>query len=279
MKVGNLEVDYSEMLKYTTDIFNYLNGKVNTVVLASRIEFGVTTMFEVDKYSRVLLARNKVNVIIMYLSEILFYCDEQGMHDMNKVRAMLLHTVVHELSHCDQDIDYNMLASNDKYNEDIENSNDANSLLYIADHYDELQMKFGPFNMETVHILKPFRNIQLDKTLYRKVIHPIVKFLRYLSYVMDDDMEMILRAYSNAFINYTALDGGCINRQIMVDRIWLTPYENITFLQNALSNNDLLAVRSIINGDTYTIYMQQRECNPTYPMQGILNYNHMIRVR
>lgn len=118
--------------EFINQIFSYYNGRINMcnkavlhidwAILQSRTVLGTST---------------NPNIVTIYPRVV-----ERFTHDAFDYYFCLLETIIHELYHTDQIIDYRRMQSNRSYMKTIEDAVETQTVLYIANHLNELS-QFG----------------------------------------------------------------------------------------------------------------------------------------
>lgn len=132
---------------FIINVFNYYNGKINPINKAVLdINWADLTLCEDGGYSR------PPNIIVINPLVISRYNE-----NIIDLKISIISTIIHELYHTDQVINYQLYASNPNYNKYIEFSCEMETILYIAAHQIEINSTFG-------------LDIYIDKMQYNKMI-------------------------------------------------------------------------------------------------------------
>ena len=123
--------DYEKITNFINKVFNYYNGKINTFSKAQLfIEF-------VNKSS--IAATTKIpNIITVYPLSIIRYAKNE--YDLY---YLLLESIIHELYHIDQIIDYPRTMRDMYYMAQIECAVEEQTNIYLANHRQEIFEQFG----------------------------------------------------------------------------------------------------------------------------------------
>ena len=124
---------YHSFLKFT---YNFLNGEVNTNIRAMNL---VIQSLEngVAGYSHSFIV--SINLPVIYNNSMLNNFSDK------EVKGMIIYILIHELSHCDQNIDILRLSRDGEYRKNIEFSNNQNTMRFIKENASMLLYTFGQF--------------------------------------------------------------------------------------------------------------------------------------
>lgn len=124
---------YHSFLKFA---YNFLNGEVNTNIRAMNL---VIQSLEngVAGYSHSFIV--SINLPVIYNNSILNNFSDK------EVKGMIIYILIHELSHCDQNIDILRLSRDEEYRKNIEFSNNQNTIRFIRENASLLFYTFGQF--------------------------------------------------------------------------------------------------------------------------------------
>ena len=142
-------VNYNEINDFINKVFKYYNGKINIINRAVLdINWCNLNMCNAGGYSRL------PNIVIINPMVILRF------HEYNEyiVKMQIIETIIHELYHSDQMINYNLYVSDINYNKFIEHSCELETAIYIASHRQEIYNIFGI-------------DIAIDKNQYNQIIN------------------------------------------------------------------------------------------------------------
>lgn len=124
---------YHSFLKFA---YNFLNGEVNTNIRAMNL---VIQSLEngVAGYSHSFII--SINLPVIYNNSMLNNFSDK------EVKGMIIYILIHELSHCDQNIDILRLSRDEEYRKNIEFSNNQNTIRFIKENASMLFYTFGQF--------------------------------------------------------------------------------------------------------------------------------------
>lgn len=187
-----------EIIEYSNRVFNYFNGKINRVVPAK-----LNIRNNLDKN---ILAQNVFNIINLYLYNIISYYK-----DINEIKLNIIITIVHELSHIEQDVDSLKYIRNDEYCRLIENQNNYNTYRYLYHNHVDISNSL---------------NIILDLEL-GYIYNNYIYYSEYGQYQSID-----LCNYYKKCIKLISVHNSDKNIQLQIDKIFNS--DNISFVFNNL---------------------------------------------
>ena len=118
--------------------FNYLNTRVNR----TRIPF-----FQLDTTPNSGAMGHVVNgIMTLNIHNILELAKNNDKYDWPSIKGIIILTIVHELSHINQNIDYDRFNKDDAYHDRIEMENHYNALNFILNREEELHGVFGDYS-------------------------------------------------------------------------------------------------------------------------------------
>lgn len=131
--------NYFEYVDFAYRLYNYLNGRINHMVIA-------TGLFCSNDIQNPLYAWSNGSTISINIAKLL---DTYGILD-NKyvIKGLIVDMMIHEFYHMDQRIDSVRYLSDEAYKiNEIEQPVIASTVLYMVDHYSELMQAVGEFNI------------------------------------------------------------------------------------------------------------------------------------
>lgn len=144
----NYELKYL-LENFTRNVFNYYNGRINICCNAKlNIEW-------ISNFSR-LGDFSLPNTVTVYLGVI-----TKNFTGVEEAKSIIIMTILHELHHADQFIDYPQMYIYQEYQRDIEGQVELLTMNYIASHINEIDVVFG---------VKMIRNSSFYTTYLRKYI-------------------------------------------------------------------------------------------------------------
>lgn len=124
---------YHSFLKFA---YNFLNGEVNTNIRAMNLVIQ-SLKDGVAGYSHSFIV--SINLPVIYNNSMLNNFSDK------EVKGMIIYILIHELSHCDQNIDILRLSRDEEYRKNIEFSNNQNTMRFIKENASMLLYTFGQF--------------------------------------------------------------------------------------------------------------------------------------
>ena len=229
--IENYDVsNYSGAMKFATDCFHYLNGKVNYMIPANCLIFGHNNMG--DAYGDTTLDIVEINI-----PNISRVAKKGGFLDESKFRGLIFYTVLHELLHLDQDISlYESIFRNygkKKITEIIEQSCHAMTLKVFNDilncsFYDDFDLDTIAIPSSEIFMNIPYTDTdQIEQWVnsYYRVQNIAEKALYFLGcYLNIDFLETaIVEEATNILVNLTINNkpSGC--EYVYYLRQWMVP--------------------------------------------------------
>lgn len=120
-------------------VFNYYNGRINMFNYPAILRIEWATLNS-KTYSGV---TTNPNIVTIYPNIISRYAPCVGPNTEFNIYYMVLETIIHELYHIDQIIDFPRTIVDAQYNEYIENAVEVQTAIYIANHTQEIMEQFG----------------------------------------------------------------------------------------------------------------------------------------
>ena len=171
---------YHSFLKFA---YNFLNGEVNTNIRAMNL---VIQSLEngVAGYSHSFIV--SINLPVIYNNSILNNFSDK------EVKGMIIYILIHELSHCDQNIDILRLSRDEEYRKNIEFSNNQNTIRFIKENASMLFYTFGQFYIPD-DLMLDFLN---QKKYYKN--RPHFEYEQAIS--IKNQFLMVLEGWTQLFI-------------------------------------------------------------------------------
>lgn len=171
---------YHSFLKFA---YNFLNGEVNTNIRAMNL---VIQSLEngVAGYSHSFIV--SINLPVIYNNSILNNFSDK------EVKGMIIYILIHELSHCDQNIDILRLSRDEEYRKNIEFVNNQNTMRFIRDNSFMLFYTFGQFYIPD-DLMMDFLN---QKKYFKN--RPHFKYEQAIS--IKNQFLMVLEGWTQLFI-------------------------------------------------------------------------------
>ena len=171
---------YHSFLKFA---YNFLNGEVNTNIRAMNL---VIQSLEngVAGYSHSFIV--SINLPLIYNKSILNNFSDK------EVKGAIIYILIHELSHCDQNIDILRLSRDEEYRKNIEFSNNQNTIRFIKENASMLFYTFGQFYIPD-DLMLDFLN---QKKYYKN--RPHFEYEQAIS--IKNQFLMVLEGWTQLFI-------------------------------------------------------------------------------
>ena len=129
---------YTKSCVFAIKAFNYLNTRVNR----TRIPF-----FQLETAPNTNTVGHVVNgTMTLNIHNILELAKTFDKYDWANIRGLILITIIHELSHINQNIDYNRFSKDEAYHQRIELENHYNALNFMLNREEELHNLFGDYS-------------------------------------------------------------------------------------------------------------------------------------
>lgn len=128
-------INYNEINDFINKVFNYYNGRINPINKAILdINWCNLMMCDAGGYSRL------PNIVVINPNVIIRY---YGNNNDTNIKIAIIETIIHELYHTDQLINYTLYTSDMNYNKFIEHACEVQTAIYIAGHVQEVCNVFG----------------------------------------------------------------------------------------------------------------------------------------
>lgn len=129
---------YTKSCEFAIKAFNYLNTRVNR----TRIPF-----FQLETAPNTNTVGHVINgTMTLNIHNILELAKTFDKYDWANIRGLILITIIHELSHINQNIDYNRFSKDEAYHQKIELENHYNALNFMLNREEELHNLFGDYS-------------------------------------------------------------------------------------------------------------------------------------
>ena len=168
------------IIEFAHRVFDYYNGRINVFNNKAILYIDFVNVWG----SGVVGTSRNPNIVYLYP-----YVLERYVETAYDFWYNMIVTIIHELHHIDQDINYIRLSKDSKYKEYIEDSVDVSTYLYIANNRKEILEKFGLENeMEANEYIDMLEQNFNMGYLYkrRNYLTHMVSMLRDLIYVDGD---------------------------------------------------------------------------------------------
>ena len=223
---------------YCIDIFNKLNGWINPTYRAT-LRFGVST-----PKNPTWMGRSALNVVMINLLsnfDWLFRIkrDSDVITD-DIARSTLIFTIMHELSHCEQDTMF--LPESIPKCVDQEYANDTNVKYFYERNKDKLEKYLGSYDQIFLEvIIETYTKHFVKSSKYYRIHTPYDKVIRLLEYLVDDILfpkKFNEGQYKNISITYTDANRNRYNQLVYYNHQWINPIPVDFLLACTLNNED-----------------------------------------
>ena len=119
-----------ELEAFIWEVFNYYNGKINPINKA------VLNINWAGLYESGVTGRSHVPNIVMINAESIFIFFDDN---IECTKFVIIETIIHELYHTDQLIDYNLLNADTNYRQCLEAACEVQTAMYMLNHINEIE--------------------------------------------------------------------------------------------------------------------------------------------
>ena len=248
----------SYWMNYAKYLFDTFNGRINPKFRASKIIFDRPNGIK----DHLVFGQSILDEIHINIVDIFDYVNRYRITSMAKASALFVYSVLHELSHCDQDFIFT------KDPEPQERANDNNVKNFVQINASNLEYILG----EEVYF--ELTSYLLDKgddiNLYKPIQDPNEKVLRILEVLIDNIMifEAVRNGhYDDVYIDYTDMYGQRQYGRIIKGGKWCSFESNCMFIKWITRNHSRLDVSVGVNEDRLLVLnVQQVSQEPYYPI-------------
>lgn len=230
-----------QWMHYCVKVFKYFNGRVNYILPATDITFG-----NPHKYRKnFIFATNKIDQIEINLLDIIHYCVKINIKNEEEIKGIIVFTILHELSHCDQDINFRFTMHDAKETLKYEVANDLNSLAFLYSEMQEVDTQLGPIRLTYVErLLHDARLVKPSDTIYYRIATQADKIIRILEYLMNTPLRECVYGgqFAHLGLEYLPVNGGRQSQIFMHNSQWLPFFTSFKLLRKVMGNNDTIDV-------------------------------------
>lgn len=232
-----MKLDYFAIEHEARRYMEYLNGRVNLI----------KSYYQSYEYKRADIAAGEHN------GAIVFYCvplmKTLSTLKADEWRTMLFCICVHELSHINQLIDYELYASSPEYKKEIERKNDIATYQWIVANMDEITKVFP--EIDPVFVFRAANALNLSEETHKP--SDVIDIMRYaLSRFMIDGYQFdqfpsvsVLIHYPDRYAHqYAKYNNHLVNIPIVLSMI------------HSLYDYERYNVGKVIQGNEYCIYIK-----------------------
>ena len=217
-----MEVNYKEVNDFIEKVFNYYNGKIN--ILNPNVILEINWINGDCKLYGSLCTPGR---IIIYIKSIL---NNPHIKNFTDIKIVVIETIIHELFHADQNINFEKYYYDNEYKNNIENAVQRQSYIYMASHIIEIKNIFDIdidfkftynliYNYEYAPYIK-FNDIDYIASLLENILG-IKTYNEIVNYISNRIINSVL-LYLNQKCIYLIKDGYLCDIAVINDFL----YEN-----------------------------------------------------
>lgn len=250
-----LESMYSSFAEFAVNTFVLCNGVINPIFRATNISFGPrsgeTDLRKSISMGQQIFSRIDINIYNIFLHGIRIKATLPS-----QIKAIILNNVIHELSHCDQYIDY--LNPDKYYIGYIENVNRiwVNELIKV--NWSTLSTLDDIDYDTAITCCPPIKNppASWPEPVYRSVLNAGMKISMCLNKILNTDLSGLFRSCKDIDLEYIDSFGTQYNCPMVRDWEWQDINKITLTLQkpvDSCSNYMYMIKSSNSEGDPVTI--------------------------
>ena len=211
--------NYNKICKFVEKVYDEYNGVVNPLLISDRLIIDEPSKVKIKKdFDDTNIPGRLSGTFAMVLSNCVHF-NPNMLLDMNAaclelyggyisdmgVRGILISTIIHELSHLNQKIDYFKVQRDDLEMLKMEVQNELNVSKFIRRHSEEIVNKFGSFGTEAFSsaYIKRALNMGIDINAlppYKPIKSAHEKFYDMMDFCSGIDTKWLLQdAYSRGY--------------------------------------------------------------------------------
>ena len=229
-------------MQYCQYIFSNFNGRINTIFLAKDIVLGE----QHPNYKGVILGSLIVDEVNIHLLDISKFCDKYNFNEDDKIKTILVFTILHELSHCDQDINFLKTKNNKREILKYEIENDYNTLDFMMRNR-QLVSSIGQFNiydplLEMMRHKEPVVPFQ-ERLMYTRIGNPYLKIISILTNITDENVYQIIVNERIHTIRVIFQKYGSIISELPLMQYgrWIFPIQDSSLLKHAVKHKYVMS--------------------------------------
>lgn len=226
---------------YCFRVFKYFNGTINYKLPANDVTFGEPHKFK-DNF---VFGHTKLDLVCINLLDIIHYCVKMNVTNEEDIKCLIIFTILHELSHCDQDINYRAIKYDKKEIRRMEVSNDRNTMAFLLQYYDQISSDLGSFRLNILdRILCPIGNLKEHEILYTRITHQSDKVIRVLEYLTETPLRQAFEEnqYQNCGVEFIDQTNNHQNQIVMRNGLWMPFYKSFKVLRRAMVRGEVLDI-------------------------------------
>ena len=249
-------VDLNELNNFIIKVFNYYNGKIN-IINKAVLDINWANLINTNDagYSK------PPNLIIINPMVIVRFCNG----DEVSIKTNIIETIIHELYHTDQLINYKLYLSDNNYRVFIENACEIQTAIYISGHLKEiselLQMNIAFSNKAGFYKRMQYYDlpgIKYQRRYYHDhiflCIHEICNFDKDIAEIIYDYIKNNVENRDNIIININnEVVNVCINNNLLpieeFNKVFIkyicNGFYNTTHYATYSNNNELIIIINI----------------------------------
>lgn len=191
---------YEYLANYGKLCYNYLNGKVNPIMKSRELIIVPETLIEPipDFTAERIMAQGHMIVnavcfdpnILVALQETAMSLDPPKKFSIEELNGFVIKCIIHELSHVDQDIDFDRYNSDLSYLHQIEQANEYNTLRFININREEITKHLFDFAINNI----AFYGYKEGEYSYKKISYVYQRFFTILNAITKLDTENLIRS-------------------------------------------------------------------------------------
>lgn len=262
--IEEMESKYSKFAEFAVKTFILCNGVINPTFRATNITFGPKDIMRTGT----VLGQQVFSRIDINLFNIFTHCLRMKAIRDDQVNAVIMNTVIHELSHCDQYIDY--LNPSKKYMMAIENINRDWVIQFIVNNREVLKRELVEVDFDTaIKCSTPIAHKpDWPESVYRSVLSPGMKIEMCLNKIVNDDLSGLFRSCKNIDLEYNTSLGQRYTCPMTRNGKWQDIYLITTTLQRAVDE---------CSNYMYMVKSSDRESDPvTVVISSIIDKPRMV---
>ena len=231
-------LDRSFIDTFIRKVFNYYNGKINI--------FNNNCILKIDWAYRgtsscVGFSRNP-NIVIIFPMVMIRYSNSA-----NHLLTIIVETIIHELYHCDQIIDYSRMNNDKEYILSIEHPAEIQTLIYVINHTNEIAEQFGLYLNTDPEEYKLYITMHENGYFYyrRRYVDHIFIMLSEISRTSFAEMYYAISSINDMLVNNhgTIVISFNNNKYLIQDNDYKIPLQKL----NEIFYNEFFQYPYIIN--------------------------------
>lgn len=175
--------------KFTIDVFTYCRNKIIKLDRDIKLDINIY-----EYYDNRIAAFYFPNTIVVYLMTSI-----RGHNFMEEyIKSEIIHTMIHELFHANQQVNTDIYLINKVYNDNIEQGVEYQTAKFLYDNYDEIKQLFN-VNLSSLDLFIESNLSRRGKYEVMTDFDYISKIISYLYY--DEYILHLIEKTSNVIIN------------------------------------------------------------------------------